>query len=332
MKKGLFVCGFFCLILFVITKYDSAVNSVAKRNYTYGNLYDFSKIKHFRFVMPPKNLDSSWIVTNHDDADIILIGDSFSETSFGHPVLPQLIGKRFNKKVFLLLYKDLYLELPDLSKANMEGKTVIYESTERFLVERFTNPRFYNTSAPLKEELIQIVKKVYGNMFVNAERNYNYFIDHNVLLNKWGINEVWATLRFDLSYITPPTTPRFSIDPPMLFYHESVNFFYNQIDSLKMLNTVKGLKSLFNNIKRKGANPILLTIPEKYTIYHDLAGEKMDNTFLANLHSSLRNNGVNYVSIYDTLLKSDEIYYWPADTHLNVEGYQLILNELSKVL
>ncbi len=332
MKRGLFICGFVCLILFVITKLDLVVNTLAVRDYTYGNLYDFSKIKHFRIEMPPKILDSSWIATDEDDAEIILIGDSFSKISFGHPVLPQLIGERFNKKVFTLLYKDLYLELPNLSEINLEGKTVIFESTERFLTARFANPKFYRASDPSNESLLQTVKKAYGNMFVNADRNYNYFIDHNVLLNKLGINETWATLRFDLSEITPRTTPRFSMEPPMLFYHESVDFFYNQPNPVEMSNTVEGLKNLFGDIESKGATPILLTIPEKFTVYHDLAGEKQENTFLTDLHSQLINNEIAIVSIYDALLKSDKIYYWPTDTHLNVDGYQLILNELSGIL
>jgi hypothetical protein len=331
MKKSLAIIGFFCLILFVITKVDPILNRIAKRDYTYGNLYDFSKIKHFKMKMPPAILDSSWIASSENEADIILIGDSFSQVSYGHAKLPQLMGEMFQMKVYPLIYKDLYVELPDISSMNLEGKHVVFESTERFIKERFVNPVFYN-EAKVEDDLTNSLRMVYGNMFVNADRNYNYFIDHNVLLNDWGVNETWATLRFDLSKITSATTPRFSLEPPMLFYHESVKFFYAPTDQEEITSIVNGVEKLFTDIEKKGGKATLLTIPEKFTVYHQLAGEKRKSTFLENLHAELTHQSVNNITIYDTLINSDQIFYWPTDTHLNVDGYQLILSELKGVL
>jgi hypothetical protein len=151
-------------------------------------------------------------------------------------------------------------------------------------------------------------------------------------LNDWGVNETWATLRFDLSKITSATTPRFSLEPPMLFYHESVNFFYAPTDTEEITSIVNGIEKLFADIEKRGGEATLLTIPEKFTVYHQLAGEIRKSKFLETLHSELTRQSVNNITIYDTLINSDQIFYWPTDTHLNVDGYQLILSELKGVL
>lgn len=184
------------------------------------------------------------------------------------------------------------------------------------------------SSFNLLGDIISSIQKI--NTAIKQQlKKINYLIEENYLNS--SINELISTLKFRFFKKISPLTPKYSLNPKLLFYRDEVDFYQNQPSQDNIIKIADNLAFISDQLKtRHHLDFIFIPMPTKYTIYHSLANEPTKNTFFTNLFSELTKRQVNYVDLYHPFINSQELLYLPSDTHWNQKGTELGLKEILK--
>jgi len=146
--------------------------------------------------------------------------------------------------------------------------------------------------------------------------------------------EIRDTFRFKAFGLISRITPVYTLDPPILFYKDAVNF--NR--SVKGVQTIRAvaenMASLSLRLREKyNLETIYVIVPNKVSIYGLSAGEVYDG-FLPRLYSELDSRDVLYVDLYDKFMRmrNEKMLYHPAGTHWNRAGSAVAMSRLKKVV
>ena len=296
---------------------------------SYGDLYGMAGLTDYKFPIPVVNYNST---TTLQDADVITLGDSFFQAKFETKGMPDLLADNLKLKVFdpheILGNPLVYLANHNYQKG--KAKIVIVETVERYAAKRMASyDEKIATSTP-PSDLKQTINDSAYTMF--DQTDLNYFFKYNIFFNPIRL---WLNdLEFKTTGITNQNIGRYSINPPMLFYSEDVDFDTNQHLDTYLQTYAQKVKQLRDTLKNQyNLDMIYVIVPNKYTIYNYLDKDSSYNNFIPKIQTELAKNNINFVDLYSPYtqyIKTDnsKLLYYPNDTHFTPIAKNILIDEL----
>ncbi|WP_427041171.1 hypothetical protein HUW86_04365 [Fusobacterium sp. SB021] len=288
---------------------------------------EYSKIYNLTY-------DENFIYTsskNIEEADIVTIGDSFSQQSKGYQYF---LSK--NKNILnIKRYKNFEPEQTAIILLNsgyfekVKPKYIILESIERAFIQRNINLDFNLTFS--QKEILRFyekrkIAKENNPKFINIG-NFKFLL--NSILYKFDDNAYISPV-----YIADIDKELFSYSNKKLYFYEEdlKNMKYTTDANLKLVN--KNLNLLYKKFQEKGIELIILVPPNKYTLYYEFIKNKkypasnFFETFLT------YNKKYIFINSKEILLKElrngEKDIYLLNDTHWGIKASKSISNEIIK--
>jgi len=349
MKETLFkvlyvAAGLFCLVLLVYTKYPKFFGSETARKTNRRYYLDTRKrdagLYNLAFVRDLKPADLNGYKKTealpvlldkppeHDinDAEVIFMGDSFFMHYFGTDFERYTGRPAYSYRYTGRLQPMEYLKKEGLRTTGSGPKTLVLGMVERNIILQLSR----NVLIPLKRPK--------SSAFDDAVRKYLLIDDNSLELhiksNSMIKEALFArnTFRFRAFGLIWSRTPVYSLNPPMLFFKDEVDFNSDRHAADKAAVVADNLQKLARELKaRYGIRLIFMPIPNKISIYGRYAGVKY-NGFLPALYRRLDKLGVEHVELYQDDLASPEQLYHSAGTHWNYDGAAIAMRKLVRML
>jgi len=341
LKWIIYIWGAISIVVFISIRFQPIFNALLKEkvveNYwdktTYGEMYYFSMIKHFREQGLPQAQRKFEYSEKHaqlNDADILIFGDSFFEFS-RHKQFPERLADDFNKGAHFVNNGFPLKYLQENGYQSSKPRLVLYERTERFIPISFGKAHDFHLQVNKDKEnkSSNILTEVKDKLFYsNSEELYSAILKRSYMTT--GLYSTFATLKFDIYGSISKLTPAYLKNGAnsWLFYHDQVNhkktsFYYNftqsEIDSIcdNMASLARMLKEKYN------LHILYLPIPAKYTLYHHLLNEDAYNEFLPKLYKGLQERDLFFVNIFDEYNNSSDTLFYRTDSHWNQTGIDM---------
>jgi len=294
-----------------------------RKRHTYGDLYYMCRADHFKAQLP--ELTTYDFQNNPDinskDSRIMIFGDSFFGNARWGKTIPEIISDSLNTNIYFI-YEVNPLNILSNKYVKGTAKVLLLE-----MIERRVQAVFSNTVSVKKQSAISIARI---NSILQGEAKDDYYL---YLLKEGRITgSIYSrlmSLKFDAFGLISDETPVYRTNPDWLFYYQDVKgtsgFYYEYSDSkISILaeNIKKLGQSLYDDYNLK---LLFFVIPNKYTLYHKLINNDKYNDFIPRLNSELGKKGVETVNVYDAFKSSEEILYYPTDTHWNEKGMKIAL-------
>lgn len=350
LKWTIFIAGFFCLLFFVIVRWEKLNLRFIRPDMQYGDLYIQCNVDHFRIKKNRVELPLKKYYTRNakkiDQSQYLLFGDSFCY--YPQRAFPILFSDSVEELTYFGLSSYPLIYLKKSKKAHPKKRYLIYETVERSIHQVFNRPHVMNGRKAKPKQakkrksikpmqcLSSVFRPLNEEVFPrDMERNYAYFLDRSVFTNFLG--RKLNTLRFNLFGYISDKTPVYSVNPPMLFYYQTVNekptaYCYSYTEKQIELYC-DHIAMLYDTLKHYyNVEMIFMPVPSKVTIHGDLAGLKDYNRLLPRIYKKLDHKQIPYVNLYEPFSKAKGIIYHPSDTHWNRKGLNIALEKLLEKL
>lgn len=190
---------------------------------------------------------------------------------------------------------------------------------------------FNYSTFQLLQQKYQSRTSAYNELIKQKMKTFDYLLQENIINSSCA--ELISTLRFHALRQTSPLTPKYSLNPKMLFYKDEVDFYQNPPTAEETQKIADNLKYISEQLKSQyNVDLIFVPMPTKYTIYHKLAKENSDSPFFPSLFQELDKRKVKYIDLYHPFKNSNEILYLPSDTHWNQKGAEIGVKETLKTI
>lgn len=338
---GVYLTGLCAAVVFLLVRVRGATEWVIHTDdyYSGRDLYKNHYIEHFRESHPAFDQSFTSRVPAYrespdhpalDEADLLIFGDSFMNFRW-LPSFPERLGEQLDRKVHFAMdhYPHRYLQEQEAEKCTDE-KLLLFAIGERGIREGFYVRGIHATEGSQRR---RDHKTPFFRMLTEgrAEERYSGLLQLSVLthrLYKWI-----ATRKFDWFGYISPTTPVYSLDPPILFYYstvdESASSIQYQHPTREIETIVRRIANLHDSLLEVyGLRLVFMGIPNKISIHHDLVWDDAQyNDFLPRIQQGLEEQGIPFVDLYGPFSKSEEQLYFLSDTHWNENGIDLALQE-----
>lgn len=352
LKIIIYTAGVVCLYAFIAVRVPVLFNAVLEEkiipeyweNTKYGELYYFNFINKFQEEGLPKYAEKYRFTDRHptlDKADMILFGDSFFDFT-RMETFPERLGDTLNQSIYYARDDTPMQYLGRAGFENTEEKIILFESAERYIPTRFTEPHTEEVLVDPRGGIRKAVGDIRDFIFVpESQLLYGTLLSRSYFTT--GLFSLSATFKFNtFKYITD-MTPKYSLeeDTPWLFYHDALNgepssFYYQHTEeeiSTYCNNIADLADKLYNHYHLK---MVFMGIPSKYTINHTIINDDPYNNFLPRLYAGLEERGIPTISLYEDYIDNDEVLYYGTDTHWNPKGQSIAIEkaveELEKTL
>lgn len=280
--------------------------------------------------------DSNKLKENYD---VIAIGDSFSQQEkYGYQnYLSKISGKEImnlkrydngrsepEQTAFLLLNSGYFDEY--------KPKYLIIESVERAFL-----PRGINIDLEKKEELNKIYS-YYENLKEEGALTEKSFFNIDNL--KFLVNKILYKINdrafYTVVYKKKLKEEMFSLkEKELYFYYDDINNLkYNTKENMELTN--KNLNALYERLKEKDIELIVMPAVNKYTLYQDYI---KDNKYKKSyFFEEYENQNKKYIFINTKKILENEIskgekdIFYLHDTHWSHKASKAIAEELNKVI
>jgi hypothetical protein len=360
LKTVIYISGFLCLFAMLATRIMPLWNLVMKEKsvpeywdkYTYGELYYFNNIRHFREDIPPVMPKYQFSERHPDvrEARLFTFGDSYLDFSRNKQISERL-AEMLQIPVFHRYSLDPIGFFSQENFRNEHPKILLYIRTERWIPLSFADNRkeihldAVEASLALsdrkqdEEGIKKLVKSGAGFLFSDrTEELLRRFIQQSYFLS--GINSFIATLKFDLFGYVSTFTPRYKIndDVPWMFYFDQLN---DQPSSFYYHHSEDEMNIIANNIARLSENLwkyyriklLFMPVPAKFTIYHDLIDpDTQYNNFLPRLYEKLGQRQIPYINLYDSFKESEAYVFFGTDEHWTEEGASIATRHAAEAI
>ena len=351
LKIIIYISGITCLCAFIVIRLLPLFNAVVTEklipgywdNTKYGELYYFNYITRFKEEGMPSVIEKYQYSENQadiDETEIFTVGDSYFDIARGTQY-PKRLMEETHKKVHYI-YEDYPLKyLISNNYSSKEPSLMILEFVERYIPYKFSSPHLMEyTPEKTKSKLRQAGSKIKDLVFYDrSEELYDALLKRSYLTNL--IYSSIATLKFDLFGYISSLTPAYSLDHeiPWLFYHDQVNgentSFYYQFSDAEIENICDNIKDLEKKLMDNyNIRLVFFPVPAKYTLYHWVIDNNDDeyNHFLPRLFKGLEKREIPYINIYDDYTASKDILYYGTDSHWNLKGLEMAVEETMNYL
>ncbi|MBN1882638.1 MAG: hypothetical protein JW885_10730 [Deltaproteobacteria bacterium] len=346
--QGLFyIAALYFLFLLVASHIPEMGKSVTGHGAHYGDLYDLNKVAVFKSKIPdefPWSDLETFVEVN--DADVVLFGDSF--VAFNDELLGYELSRETGKNTSIIVYAALRSQgrnnplvmLSELQYAP-KGKTfLVWEKVERLIAREIPEmapapEEDVVSETETREEASSFLQEIDTHLeaiYLHKDKIEYTFL--NFQGTRWLVSCL-STLRFFLFHELPDLTPKYSLKPNMLFSYAEVdayNLEFSQEDVAVMADVIMEIREVLE--REYNIEMIFLPIPDKYTIYGDLAGAGPYHDFIPRLEKELARRGVPCVNVLPDYMayreKNDinDLIYYPGDTHWNPTGVRIAAEAL----
>jgi len=301
---------------------------------TYGeHYYKAGLIEHFREDLPQAK--EKFRLSNKNssirEADLLVFGDSHFDFS-RQPSFVERIKDSLGLKVFYDRHRKPYnanilAYLNDLGDIADKSKIVIYESSERFVISRSTveykDEGIVSKQNPMYEQIKSFRYKIFNPLSNNL---YNTFLKKSYLTNY--IYTKISTLRFNYFKYINSQIPEYVVNKesgPWLFHYEPVEFFQRtDIEDSLVKHCALNVKKMQQKLKENyNLELIYIIIPEKYSIYNIRYAGKPYHNFIPKMQKEFEKLNIPYIDLYSDFINIEEELYYKTDTHWNVLGVDI---------
>ncbi len=349
LRIGIYVVGVICLYAFISIRYLPALNLTLKEKYIpehweftrWGELYYFNYIEHFKednLPAPIRKYRLSDRNTSIDDSEIIIFGDSFFDIS-RQVTLPERLKDSLDVNVFFAWEDSPFKYFAENKYQNNDPKLFIYETVERYLPNRFFSKHDYFPAVVNKDSKFSVARDMRDMIFhENSEELYTRMLRGSIFTN--GIYSKIATFKFDWFGQISTLTSKYYLpedDIPWLFisdqYEVSNKGFYYQFSQEEIDCYCDNIKDMADGIKKHfNMDFLFITVPNKYTLYHDIINNDPYNNFLPMIYEGLEKRNIKYIRLLDDFHQSDTLLYYRTDTHWNSKGVDIALKKTINII
>ncbi|MBT3784903.1 hypothetical protein HOF92_07990 [bacterium] len=307
------ILGLLCVVtLVMVTFYPAEPSGTALNALPHGDLYEFSRVRHFSQKLPAQLEREDILPTKQR---IYLVGDSFTWIARGHRPFPDSLQRETSLGVHASLRLQRY-NFHDIPQEAKKGDILILQSVERSIPYRFLKSR-----KVLAPPALQRVR----DWFQRTEPRLRSLLCKFPLVSE--LENLRLTFLFDFMGEISPFTPVFQLNPPFLFGQFEVQSqrtgASNWIPSESQLDAIVwNLKTWQQQAKKRGMRFLFLAVPNKASVYTDLASIQYSE-FLPLLYKSLQKEGIKVVQLLAPFRESSRILYHGTDTHWNQQGVSL---------
>jgi len=299
----------------------------------YGDLYRLCKVDNFREGMyyaekPEPKLSP-------DSADIFIIGDSYFERPVDGEFLSSDLEKLFNFKIYDLSVlngraADFPVEaIKNLNYNKEKNKILLLETTERLSYSRALNSYPGSRGGAFPD--YDGIKDLLYRTFLYRQ----FLVEHSRIA--LPVVQFKNTLNFNLFRVMDRNIGAYSMEPPMLFYVQDVEFANHTEMPGDADKTAEKIEEL-NTLLKQNYNITLLyiVIPDKYSIYNDyVTGGYKYSGFIPGLVKRLNEKNIYTIDLYTLFMKHKqqspgELLYYKSDSHFNRTGKNIFLEEVGK--
>ena len=222
--------------------------------------------------------------------------------------------------------------------SNGKEKILIYESTERYIPHRFTEPHPVSHEpderSAIRKSVAMAKDHVLGR---DLDTYFRLFLQRNYLTT--DLFSMAATLKFDLFEYISEITPEYSLDQeiPWLFYHDQLNdentSFYYQHSEEEIETYCDNIVDLSVKLKKLyNLKLVFMGIPTKYTIYHTVLNDDPYNNFIPRLYEELKERGIPVISLYEDYMNSDDLLFFGTDSHWTEAGLSIAIDNAVEII
>ncbi|MFA6250162.1 MAG: hypothetical protein WC686_01505 [Candidatus Shapirobacteria bacterium] len=148
-----------------------------------------------------------------------------------------------------------------------------------------------------------------------------------------SVAELVATINFRFRQQISPLTPKYSLNPKLLFYRDEVEFCRSTPSLTDITKIADNLAYISNRLKTDyNIDFIFMPMPTKYTILHHLANDFQSYDFFPELYKLLDQKKVRYIDLYHPFSQSADILYLSSDTHWNHKGVTVGTQQTLKII
>jgi hypothetical protein len=342
----IYLAGIISLLVFITTKSEILMLKATEGMYRDGDLYRFAKVLFFKTKLPAAECgDESVQEIDADTAEIFVIGDSFMESCRGHKRFPDMLSEKLGKNVYPIFAGQVWEYFDPVYifwKYNIprdKRRIVLLERVERYIIHTYGTEKDQDTSLFIEEagtENESFWKITKRRWFTEAEKNYEVFLTSSDYTTPFM--ELWNTFRFFTLRQISDETPVYSLNPPFLFEAEEAmpghvtSFYYPHTDSLigQIAENITNLKAVL--LERYNAELVFMPVPNPYTLYHPLINNDTYDNYLPRLCNKLEENGVRTIQLYQKFSESENILFFPTDTHWNASGAEIAVDQAVSVI
>lgn len=343
LKTLIYIAGGICLYAFVALRVPTLYNAVLLEkvvpdyweNVKYGENYYYNNfIKHFREEGLPPSGEKYRFSKEHpslNEADILLFGDSFMDFT-RMTTFPERLNDSLGVRTFYARDDQPLQHLAEEGYNNDSRRIMIYESAERYIYFRFTEPHQVHFDRDTRSGLRKVAVEARDLVFQDNTEN----LYQNLITRSYFTTDFYSSLKtfkfntFD--YITK-LTPVYSLEEevPWLFYYDQLNdepsSFYYQHTQDEIDNYCDNIADLADKLdKQYNIEMVFMAIPSKYTICHTVVNSDTYNNFIPRLYNGLEKRGVPIIPVYEDFKASEEVLYYGTDTHWREAGLEIALN------
>lgn len=349
LRIAMVITATICGVVFVAVRYEPLMNILIGNRVDNGDLMIELNVADFRIEVIPDSYPRlpENEALNPDSAKVLLIGDSFCRRGYDCYPFGDELTLRTGKAV--LWWTQANTQTRPFSWLTAHGVTrsetrrlLIFECVERNLVYYYNNDIAIRLDAVEQAQVKEFVlfkdflRDEVRRWMGSAEMNYAYLANASVLTA--GAIETLNTFKFHQFGVLPSRFPVYSLDPPMAFsYYESnatsqTSYFFDHTDE-NVQNIARTIRFIKEGVDEKfNLDLLFLIVPNKITIYHELATDVPYDDFLPRLSRQLKIEGVNTVCLYEPFRKANKQLYFAADSHWNRAGLLLGVEETAQAI
>jgi lysophospholipase L1-like esterase len=298
----------------------------------FSDLYSMCRISTFKEQVSRNT--SAPETGNFNEADILIMGDSFLENKLDDKAFKEALQYRTKLKVFdfTRVYPDaVNTPLFFLKKINQDWskkRILILETIERYSQKRAVE---YSKDTRLTYSMPRFYDKLSDDIFhyndVNVVVRYNYLLRE--LFN------FKSQLNFNVfNQILNKEIGAFSVNPNLLFFYEETNFYKKVKSEEDITDVTVRINNLAKELEKYNIDLVYVIIPDKFSIYNEyIYGRFHENSYIPGVNKKLKQKNIKYIDLYSIFLNNknkDELLYYSSDTHFNVKGRELLVDECIK--
>jgi len=251
------------------------------------------------------------------------------DKTFGQAILS------FQRPDIVLYYKNnswlnsgwSYSQYLNLPSGKHSLKVIFYDNNNN---KKILGPKYFFIK---NGTFIKLTNKIYiiDSLIKNKLKSIDFLFQENPI--SIFILENINTIKFNLFRQISPLTPRYSINPNILFYKEEVEFYKNPPPEDEIASIAANIKYISDQLKNEyNIDLFFLPMPTKYSIYHNLVGDFSTNYFFRDLFKVFDEFHINYIDLYTDFKESKKILYFPSDTHWNKYGIEIGINKVIEAI
>lgn len=292
-----------------------------------GNLAE----RDFGATQPQASLSRQANDASPNDADVLVLGDSFSAQNAWQTELSKRTGQiTLSYHYDELPCLDFWLNQAASGKLSKKASTIIIQSSERDFMRRFTEQSSACEPAPLQARTIA------PEILTSQRSDFDLFpmnIMHvlKTLSNHLAMSNRTAKVQFQRTIMVNLTrNDLFSnrLSGHLLYYEVDIERREQYWSAERVEQALAYLARYRDMAAGRGVHLLVIAVPDKSSVYAPwVVAEQLDRVPGYNLHPSLAQHFGQYADLLTPFRKAageSKDFYAPNDTHLSLNGYRFL--------